>query len=117
MVDDFNDEEEPTEEGQSGEEGAQEGFRPSAFFDDLREEASESPYFDDFGTPQSLAAEIVERFTPNSDYTRLDYVATVTDPATFTAPVSVETFWRYVPGEQIKPYNCELWNGRDQPRN
>jgi hypothetical protein len=48
MVDDFNDEEEPREEDQSGEEGGEDGFRPSAFFDDLREEASESTYFDDF---------------------------------------------------------------------
>lgn len=48
MVDDFNEEDEPKEEERSGEEGAPEGFRPSAFFDDLREEASESPYFDDF---------------------------------------------------------------------
>lgn len=74
-------------------------------------------YFDDFGTPQTPAVEIVERFTPNADYTRLDYVATVTDPATFTAPVELTTYWYWAPGEQIKPYNCQLWNGRDQAHN
>jgi hypothetical protein len=73
------------------------------------------PYFDDFGVPQSTAVKFVERFTPNADYTRIDYVATVTDPATFTAPVKVETYWHWVPGEEIKPYHCALWDG--QPRN
>jgi hypothetical protein len=47
MADDFNEEEEPKQEEYGEEEEVPEAFRPSAFFDDLREEASESPYFDD----------------------------------------------------------------------
>jgi hypothetical protein len=48
MADDFNEEDEPKEEEHGEEEEVPEAFRPSAFFDDLREEASESPYFEDF---------------------------------------------------------------------
>ncbi len=67
------------------------------------------PYFDDVGTPQSEAVEIVERFTLSADEQRLDYAVTVTDPATFTAPVEISGGqWVWVPGEEIKPFNCAL---------
>jgi Family of unknown function (DUF6152) len=72
-------------------------------------------YFDDFGTPQTTNVKIVERFMPNADFTRLDYTASVTDPATFTAPVSIETYWYWVPGEEIKPYHCALWDQTARP--
>ncbi len=68
-----------------------------------------SPYFDDFGTPQSAASRITERFTMSEDASRLDWEATVIDPETFTEPVSPRNMhWAWVPGEEIKPYNCTV---------
>jgi hypothetical protein len=68
----------------------------------------EYPFFDDVGTPQSLQAEIVERFTLNDDNTRLAWNLTFTDPVNFTESVTLEGVWAWVPGEQIKPYQCAL---------
>jgi hypothetical protein len=31
---------------------------------------------------------------------------TVTDPATFTAPLELKRSWVWRPGETVKPYNC-----------
>jgi hypothetical protein len=45
------------------------------------------PYFDRAGTPQSAAVTVLERYTPNADGSRLEWKVTVTDAATFTAPV------------------------------
>ena len=64
------------------------------------------PYFDQSGIPQSEAVEIVERFTPSSDGSRLDYKMTVTDPATFTEPVEQEKYWLRRPQETVQPFNC-----------
>ena len=67
------------------------------------------PYLDDRGTPQSEAVEIIERFTLSEDETRLDWVATVVDPNTFTEPVTLPMMhWEWLPGEKIKPFNCTL---------
>ena len=67
------------------------------------------PYFDDVGTPMSNEVETVERYTLSTDGQRLDMEMTVTDPLTFTAPVHLTgANWVLVPGEQIKPYECEL---------
>ena len=66
------------------------------------------PYFDDDGTPQSGSLVIVERFEPGDDRSTLQSTATATDPATFTAPVTILTNWRWVPGEVIKPWNCAV---------
>jgi hypothetical protein len=43
-------------------------------------------YFDHEGTPQSDQIKTVERFIPNADYSRLDYILTTTDPVNFTKP-------------------------------
>jgi Family of unknown function (DUF6152) len=64
------------------------------------------PYFSQIGIPQSPAAEIVERFTPTDDGSRLDYALTVTDPANFTEPVTLRNFWIWVPEVEILPYEC-----------
>jgi hypothetical protein len=40
---------------------------------------------------------IVERFTPTSDGTRLSYTMTITDPATFTAPLELKRSWVWRP--------------------
>jgi hypothetical protein len=44
-------------------------------------------YFDRVGTPQSAAVTVLERYTPNADGSRLEWKVTVTDAATFSAPV------------------------------
>ncbi|MEE8093256.1 MAG: DUF6152 family protein [Gammaproteobacteria bacterium] len=67
------------------------------------------PYFDDIGTPQSEAVEIVERFTLSADEQSLDYDVTVTDPATFTVPADISGGqYVWVPGEQIERFDCAL---------
>ena len=64
------------------------------------------PYFSQIGIPQSPAVEIVERFAPTEDGSRLDYSLTVADPATFTEEVTLSTYWIYVPGVELLPYQC-----------
>lgn len=67
------------------------------------------PFFDDRGTPQSEAVEIVERFTLAEDETRLDWEATVVDSETFTEPVVMPGLhWDWVPGEELRNYNCKV---------
>jgi hypothetical protein len=67
------------------------------------------PYMDEFGTPQSEAAELVERFKLTEDERFLDWTATVTDPVTLTEPVVAFTIrWEWLPGEQIQPYDCAV---------
>ncbi len=68
------------------------------------------PWFDRQGVPQSDAVEIVERFAFSEDETRFDYSATITDPATFTEPVILDTYRVWVPGEVIAPYDCVISN-------
>jgi hypothetical protein len=65
------------------------------------------PYFSQMGIPQSEAVRIVERFTPAEDGSRLDYRMTVTDPATFTEPVVLTTYWIWVPEVELLPYRCQ----------
>jgi len=63
----------------------------------------------EFGSADILLtenAELVERFILSSDETRLDYTLTVTDPDTFAAPVEMQSYWIWRPGESIKPYDC-----------
>jgi len=75
-------------------------------------------YFGANGIVLGSAAVIVERFTPDADATRLDYEMTVSDPATFTAPVTQSSYWVWRPGETIKPYDCvevpESWTTTGQ---
>jgi hypothetical protein len=65
------------------------------------------PYFDPSGIPQGPSSSIVERFTPSSDGTRLNYTMIVTDPSTFTGPLELKRSWVWRPGETVKPYNCK----------
>ena len=65
-------------------------------------------YVDDLGTPQSEDAVIEERFTMSEDGVRLDWVARINDPVNFTEPVVMEGAWTWVPGHEIKPFNCAL---------
>jgi hypothetical protein len=63
------------------------------------------PFFDGVGTPLSTAVEIYERFALSEDGSRLNYEVTVTDPNTFTEPVSISTYWLDL-GEPMEIYNC-----------
>ncbi len=64
------------------------------------------PAFDDHGTPQGPNASIVERFALSADESRLDYEAIHTDPAIFSGPGRLTGYWDWVPGEEVKPYDC-----------
>jgi hypothetical protein len=65
-----------------------------------------SNYFGVPGIQLSDDVEIIERFTLSDDEKRLDYEITLTDPVTFTEPVTQNAFWGWRPGESVKPYNC-----------
>ncbi len=65
-------------------------------------------YIDDLGTPQSEDAVIDEHFTLSEDGTSLAWEARITDPVNFTEPVVMEGVWVWVPGHEIKPFNCAL---------
>ncbi len=56
--------------------------------------------------PLSGDVEILETFTLSADESRLDHEMTVIDPATFTEPVTLSSYWIWRPGEMVKPYNC-----------
>ena len=63
-------------------------------------------YFDDRGTPLSNAVQVVERFTLSTDENTLHWQAITTDPEVFLEPAIQEQNFSWVPGEEIKPYNC-----------
>jgi hypothetical protein len=66
------------------------------------------PFFSQLGIRQSRGVEIVERFTPAADGSRLDYEMTVTDPATFTRPVVLTQYWLWLPNVTLLPYECTV---------
>ena len=63
-------------------------------------------HFNAGGIPQSSQARFQEQFSPSDDGADLDYTITVTDPETFTAPVTMNKQWVWRPGETVKPYEC-----------
>ena len=63
-------------------------------------------HFDSVGIPLSAAAVLVERFTPQADGSRLDYTLTVTDAATFTAPVELKKSWIWRPEIGLGVFEC-----------
>jgi hypothetical protein len=66
------------------------------------------PFFSQLGIRQSADVEIVERFTPTADGSRLDYEMTVTDAATFTRPVVLRQYWLWLPSVTLLPYECTV---------
>ena len=64
------------------------------------------PFFSQLGIRQSPAVEIVERFTPTADGSRLEYEMTVTDAATFSRPVVLRQHWLWLPSVTLLPYEC-----------
>ena len=75
-------------------------------------EGIQAQYFDPDGVPQSDRITLVERFTPNEDYSRLDYSITVTDPVYFTEPFELSRYFVWKPEMSVVPYNCleRDWN-------
>jgi hypothetical protein len=65
------------------------------------------PYFDNLGTPQSERVEIVERYTPSADQTRLDFHVTITDPVTLTTPAAVDGYWLALVAT-LAPFECQV---------
>jgi hypothetical protein len=63
-------------------------------------------HFDSVGIPLSIDAVLVERFTPSADGAQLDYRLTVTDAATFTAPVELRKTWIWRPEVTRGAYEC-----------
>ncbi len=63
-------------------------------------------YFDHEGTPMSDQIRVVERFTPNADYTRLDYTLTTTDPVNFERPFDLTRYYVWKPENTVHPYEC-----------
>jgi hypothetical protein len=63
-------------------------------------------WFNGTGIPLGPEAATEERFTLNADGSRLEYTMLVTDPATFTTPVTLRKAWEWRPGEQLRPYEC-----------
>ncbi len=66
------------------------------------------PYFDNQGTPQSDAVEIVERFTLSDDERRMTWEAIITDAVNLTEPGVVRQGYEWVAGEAIRPFDCTL---------
>lgn len=62
--------------------------------------------FSQLGIPQTDAAELVERFTVVDDGARLRYEITATDTATYTEPLTLTKHYLWVPGLEIRPYEC-----------
>jgi hypothetical protein len=73
----------------------------------------QAQYFDPDGVPQSDQIRLVERFTPNADYSRLDYTVTVTDPVYFTEPFELSRYFVWRPEMTVAAYNCleRDWSG------
>ncbi|MEE2983054.1 MAG: DUF6152 family protein [Pseudomonadota bacterium] len=65
-------------------------------------------YVDDRGTPQSEGVVVDERFSLNEDGTELHWEARITDPENFTEPLAQRIVWTWVPGHEIKPFDCAL---------
>ena len=60
------------------------------------------------GIPLSESARVEERFELSDDQARLNFRVTVTDPATFTEPVTRGKYWTWIPGVEIQSYACTV---------
>jgi len=64
------------------------------------------PFFDNIGSPQSEAVQILERYSLSEDQSRLDFRVTVTDPTTFTTPAVIDSYWLAL-GATVRRYDCQ----------
>jgi hypothetical protein len=62
------------------------------------------PFFENAGTPQSTAVELVERYRLSEDQARLSLRVTVMGATTFTTPATIESHWLL--GHTIDRYDC-----------
>ena len=67
----------------------------------------EFPYLDDAGTPLSEEAKMVEQFSVSADGNRLDYEVAIADPPNLVGLAIEDAAWKWVPGTEIRPYQCE----------
>lgn len=58
------------------------------------------------GIALSADVDVLERFELSDDERRLDYTLTVTDPETFTEPLTARRHWVWMPGEAVKAWAC-----------
>jgi hypothetical protein len=72
----------------------------------VRTIAINARYLNATGIPLSPKVTTDERFSLAPDGSRLDYTLTITDPDTFTEPLTVERYWIWRPGAALKPYDC-----------
>jgi hypothetical protein len=63
-------------------------------------------HFDSVGIPLDRGAVLAERFTLVDGGSRLDYTLTVTDPTTFTRPVTVNKHFIWLPDARVEPFEC-----------
>jgi hypothetical protein len=68
------------------------------------------PYFDKNGTPVSDDLQVSERITLRENDTRLDWEYTIVDPYTLLEPAVLTRHYAWVPGEQIKQFDCAKWS-------
>jgi hypothetical protein len=66
------------------------------------------PLLDSRGTPQSADVSMVERFAMTADQSRMTWEVVITDPINLTQPATVVQEYEWVPGVEIRPYNCAL---------
>ena len=66
------------------------------------------PYLDAQGTPMSDAVTMVEQFELSDDQTRMEYQVIVTDPVYLTAPATWRRSYAWIPGTEVKPFDCTL---------
>jgi hypothetical protein len=67
------------------------------------------PYVDEFGTPKSDEFTMTERFIFSEDSRQMTWEATSNDPTTYEGSAFLgRAGYEWVPGEEIKPYDCSL---------
>ena len=64
------------------------------------------PYYAEIGTPQSLQARYVERFSIADGGETLNYSIAITDPAVFAESFTIDATRDWAPGVEIDHYNC-----------
>jgi hypothetical protein len=58
------------------------------------------------GITLSEDLQVVERYSPSTDGSRLDIQLTLTDPDVFLEPVELDAYWIYVADVSVEPYEC-----------
>jgi hypothetical protein len=65
------------------------------------------PWLSQRGIPLSSEVQVIERFTPTEDGSRLDYTMHIFDPVMFTKPLDLAKHWVYLPELSVETYNCQ----------